>query len=201
MPFLKRASSNHSADVRVITIGSNVPTTFLPPNYPIDFTTTALLYGVIPYEPWQWRIFQNKLVNYDMLHYSLAKLANIMFAKELQNRFNDKGLPIISLTLNPGAVKTEGSKGLFKNFMQPMMNFVQSTPDEGSYHTLWAATAKKVREFPQDYGGKYMEPIGKPASSHAITDDSAQLRALWSTTSEDIDKQLSKQGLPGLVDW
>ena len=201
MPLLKRAASEPNADVRVITIGSNVPTNFLPSDYPIDFTSPSLMYGELPYEPWQWRFIQNKLVNFDMIHYSLAKLANIMFAKELQNRLDEKGIPIVSLTLNPGTVKTESSKGLFKAFMQPFMSLAQLTAERGSYHTLWAATAADVRERRQEYGGRYLEPIGQISASHSILSDTAQLSALWRTTTTEINKQLATLGYPPLSDW
>jgi hypothetical protein len=36
----------------------------------------------------------------------LGKLANILFTKELQKRFNAEGVPAISISLHPGEVKT-----------------------------------------------------------------------------------------------
>lgn len=135
-----------------------------------------------------------------ILHYSLAKMANIMFAQELQRRLDKLGVPIISLSLNPGAVKSDNAVSIFSGFLQPLMRQVMLTLDEGSFTSLFAATAPEVWRQPEVYKGKYLEPVGKVQDPLRIAQDEKQAQALWDTTTKEVNRYLLEHGLPTLHD-
>lgn len=136
-----------------------------------------------------------------MFRYSIAKLANMMFAQELQAVFDRRGLPIISVSVDPGGVKTDGAIGIFPWFIKPIMRRAMLTEDQGSYTSLFAATSKEVRERPEEYKGKYMMPFGKVSPPHPVTKDEKQVQGLWKQTTEELNTYLQKQGHAPLLEW
>lgn len=107
----------------------------------IDFDD---LMGQKKYDPWK--------------AYNQSKLANLMFALELQRRLTRAGAPTIAVAAHPGASLT----GLFatpggsfvKRFMSPMMRFMFQPAERGALPILYAATA------PQASPGGYYGPAG-----------------------------------------
>ncbi|CAH0052317.1 unnamed protein product [Clonostachys solani] len=200
LPLLKNAAAEKGSDVRIVTVSSSASHAFLPPGYKIDFSKPEFLSGNLLYEPWKYRYVFRHMFTIKILHYSLAKMANIMFAQELQRRLDKLGVPIISLSLNPGAVKSGNAVSIFSGFLQPLMRQVMLTLDEGSFTSLFAATAPEVWRQPEVYKGKYLEPVGKVQDPLRIAQDEKQAQALWDTTSKEVNKYLLEHGLPTLHD-
>jgi protochlorophyllide reductase len=125
--------------------------------------------------------------------YSQSKLANLLFAYELQRRFKRSGTATISVACHPGYTDTnlqqvgpalEGSRlrGALFRFSNTL--FAQS-PEKGALPLVYAATSPDV------HGGDYIGPSGpgelhgppaKVRSSRASYD--AELaRALWEASA------------------
>ena len=137
----------------------------------------------------------------DMMRYSLAKLANFIFAQQLQRVLDEQGSSIISLSVHPGSVRSVNALDIFSGPLKPVMRRVMLTEDEGSFTLLFAATAKEVRERPDAFKGKYLEPIGEVKPGHVVANDEEQVRGLWDNTSKEVNKFLAKEGFAPLLDW
>lgn len=202
LPLLKAASEDEDSDVRIVTVtgGNNI----FPPDYRFEFTSPGFLNGKIPYIPWKFRYFQSLLFNIDLLHYSLSKVASLLFAQELQRRLDQQNLPIISLSLHPGGAKgveTSSALNALAWFMKPIIRKMMFSEDEGSFTSLYAATAKDVREKPELYKGKFLMPYGEIVSPHRVTENRAQIQGLWLNTTTEVNKYLVKKGYANLLDW
>ncbi|GAB5347957.1 oxidoreductase [Alteriqipengyuania sp. 357] len=87
--------------------------------------------------------------------YGQSKLANLMFALELDRRLRAAGSPIASIACHPGVAKTEltrqvGWAKIVMPFAAPLLN----TPRQGALPALQAATD------PAAQGGEYFGPYG-----------------------------------------
>ncbi|PRY41757.1 oxidoreductase [Umezawaea tangerina] len=84
--------------------------------------------------------------------YNDTKLANVLFALELQRRLAAAGSPVRSFAAHPGLASTNllGHVGGFQSLMLPL---VGQSPDQGALPTLYAAT----QDLP---GGSYVGPDG-----------------------------------------
>ena len=199
MPLLKNAASDKDADVRIVTLSSDAHSKFLPADYPFDFADPAFLSGKLPYEPEEY-VSQKQMFSANILHYCMAKLANVLFAQELQSRLDHFGLPMISTSVNPGMVETEGAVGIFSPEMQPTIRKMMVSPNKGSHTSLFAATAKDVSMRPELYKGKYLdsEEVKEP---HVVTKDKEQVSAFWDTTTKEVARYLAKCGFVPLNEW
>ena len=97
LPLLKQTAAEPSSDVRVITVGSANHETINNDVSFVDRSAWNNKYGDDTYANSRRAAF---------FRYGNSKLANILFAKELQRRLDREGVPIISLTLDPGVVNT-----------------------------------------------------------------------------------------------
>lgn len=94
-----------------------------------------------------------------MKFYGQSKLANLLFAKELDQRLKQSGITIISLSSHPGISSTN----LFKFgkgdtppwYLRAMMRVILQSASMGALPTLFAATDKKLK------GGEYIGPDGR----------------------------------------
>lgn len=93
-----------------------------------------------------------------MKFYGQSKLANLLFAKELDNRLKQHGISTLSLACHPGISSTNlfkfgkkdapaYAKALMKVFFQPA--------EKGALPTIYAATEKNLS------GGEYIGPDGR----------------------------------------
>lgn len=126
--------------------------------------------------------------------YSASKLANVLFAKELDRRAKAAKMKLISAACHPGYSATnlqfvgpemEGSG--FKRGMMQVMNSALAQPAErGALGTLYAATAADVE------GGEYIGPTGffgmrgapVKAEPSAEAKDAAVAKKLWDKSEE-----------------
>ncbi|KAJ3527930.1 hypothetical protein NM208_g10462 [Fusarium decemcellulare] len=201
LPLLKNAASAKNSDVRVVTVSSSANYLFLPSDYKIDLSNPAFLYGQLPYEPWQYRYIQKRMFKVNVLHYAMSKLANVLFAQELQRRFDKLKLPIISISAHPGAVKSDNAVGIFSPLLQPVIRRAMLDLDEGSYTTLFAATAPEVWRKPEVYKGKYLEPFGQLKDPHPFAKDNSKAAALWNTTTQEVERYFVQRGFEPLLEW
>jgi NAD(P)-dependent dehydrogenase (short-subunit alcohol dehydrogenase family) len=126
--------------------------------------------------------------------YSTSKLANLMFAFELQRRADHAGAGLLSAAAHPGWAATDlyhkgaqvGNATLQEKIMTvPTRRFAQSSLD-GALPTLYAATMPDVR------GGAYLGPdsrfetVGSPTfvKGSSAARDEGQARRLWEISEQ-----------------
>jgi NAD(P)-dependent dehydrogenase (short-subunit alcohol dehydrogenase family) len=126
--------------------------------------------------------------------YSNSKLANLMFAYELQRQADAAGSNLLSVAAHPGWAATDlyhkgarlGNASLQEKIMTiPTRRFAQSSAD-GALPTLYAAT------MPDVPGGAYLGPdsrfetVGSPTyvSSSARARDEEDARRLWEISEQ-----------------
>ena len=134
--------------------------------------------------------------------YNNSKLANILFAKELDRRARATGLPLLSVAVHPGVSKTSifengpgpggGSdlKSRVANLLGPLLMQKDSM---GALPTEYAATSPDVR------GGEYIGPDGfgelkgypKVVQPRAQALDETTARRLW-----EVSEQLTGVSFP-----
>ncbi|KZT04328.1 uncharacterized protein LAESUDRAFT_761178 [Laetiporus sulphureus 93-53] len=94
LPTLKRTAGERNSDVRIVHPSSkehfNAPNDVHLRNAE-DFNVKYKDYSLAQYQ-----------------RYSLTKLTEIVFVKELHRRLNAEGVPIIVMAIHPGVVNTEG---------------------------------------------------------------------------------------------
>jgi len=118
--------------------------------------------------------------------YGQSKLANLLFTRELQRRFDAARIDALSAAAHPGSTRTELQR--HSGLMHAIVAVFSQAPPEGALPTLYAATATDVR------GGDYFGPsgfagcLGPPgrARSSPRANDAAVARRLW-----DVSEQLT----------
>lgn len=87
--------------------------------------------------------------------YGQSKLANLMFALELDRRLRAKGSPIASIACHPGVAKTELTRQVgWAKLVTPIAATLLNTAKQGALPALQAATD------PAAQGGDYYGPYG-----------------------------------------
>jgi NAD(P)-dependent dehydrogenase (short-subunit alcohol dehydrogenase family) len=91
--------------------------------------------------------------------YGRSKLANLLFAYELQRRFEAAGVDALSVAAHPGAAGTGLADHLLNHWylrpLKPLLFLALQTPQQGAGPTLRAATDPSV------VGGDYFGPSGR----------------------------------------
>lgn len=102
--------------------------------------------------------------------------------RELQKRLNAEGTAITCIPINPGAVNTFASRMPFPWVAAVIFALFFEVPEVGAYTSCFAAASPTVRDDPEKYKGKFMEPVGiiTEPSEVAQRDDLAE--ELWETT-------------------
>lgn len=181
LPLLIKTASQANTDVRVVTVSSmavsQAPAT-------TRFDTPESLYNPSGLE-------DNAIMSM-MKRYGISKVANTLFASELQRKMDSEGVPIISMSVHPGAVATDGGMGLFPVFVKPLLKLVMATTLQGATTQLFAATAVEVGKEKAKYGGKYLVPYGKIKYPGALAANEKLAGELWESTNGLVGKLLSK---------
>ncbi len=120
--------------------------------------------------------------------YNQSKLANILFAQELQRRLDRAGADVISVASQPGYAVTNlqnDQRGIANYTLYPLLRLLMSHPaDVGATYQLYAATAPDVR------GGDYYEPkrtlVGEVVRSemNARGKNAADAARLWAISEQ-----------------
>lgn len=110
-----------------------------------------------------------------MLEYGVAKLANVLFAKELARRLEGTG--VTTYALHPGVVATDVWRSVPWPFDKIIKRFMISS-EQGAATSLYCATSDEVSE----QSGLYYDEC-KPKTPSSLALDSALAQKLW-TESE-----------------
>lgn len=138
---------------------------------------------------------------FDMIRYAVSKAAAAIFAQELQRKLDEQHLPILSMSVHPGEVATQGLMAGNNALVKVMAKLTFLTPDQGAVSPLFAATAMEVRENSEKYKGQFLLPDGKIGESNPVTRDDRQMKGLWDITTKEVNDQLHIDGLPLLEAW
>ncbi|SEQ93382.1 oxidoreductase [Lentzea albida] len=117
--------------------------------------------------------------------YNRAKLANLLFAHELDRRLRAVGAPAISVAGHPGLARTEGGREMNRLVqivldprVNPLMWKLSQSAEMGALGPLRAATDPLAR------GGDYYGPRGRTGhpervTSSSLSHDAVVQRRLW----------------------
>ena len=109
--------------------------------------------------------------------YGDAKLANILFTRELHRRYHDQG--ISAAAFHPGNVATNFASDTTSWFRfmyhTPVRRLILTTPDKGAETLTWLAETTPGTDWQS--GGYYEK--NKPATSTDQADDPDLARQLW----------------------
>ncbi|MCW2512363.1 MAG: oxidoreductase, partial [Mycobacterium sp.] len=127
------------------------------------------------------------------LAYGQSKLANLLFAKELQHRLDAVGSPVLSLSAHPGYSATElqgHAEGKLSTALMSLGNKMATSADFGARQTLFAVSQPLAGNA--FIGPKYAMagPTGLSARS-PLASNSKTATALW-----DLSEQLTGTGFP-----
>jgi hypothetical protein len=129
-----------------------------------------------------------------MRRYGLSKLANILYASDLQRHLQTEGINnIISISLDPGAVSTDSGLSIWPGFMKPLLKvFFFTTPVMAIKPILFAATAEEVGIEDQKYKGKYLSKDLKVIEPSSQGKDIKLAEALWKVSEIASQQMLGK---------
>ncbi|KAF2973289.1 hypothetical protein GQX73_g402 [Xylaria multiplex] len=170
MPLLEKTAALPGADARVVMVTSVAWKG--TPSGGIQFDKLHSEQDLPVLGPW--------------MRYGQSKLANLLYARELAERYPN----VLSFAIHPGVVKTSLVTDL--TWSQKLLVYLPNigqmlTPEQGTYNLLWAITAKKERI---QKGGFYM-PVGKLSDEKTkASEDPALRKKLWEWTEAEIAKYL-----------
>jgi NAD(P)-dependent dehydrogenase (short-subunit alcohol dehydrogenase family) len=124
--------------------------------------------------------------------YGRSKLANLMFALELQRRCTAAGSPLTSTAAHPGVAVTNlfssrdgmGARWIARTVMPAVMRLALPGPEQGAEPILYAAAEADPGSYsgPQRWGG-IRGGVG-PARIGSLARDPALARRLWTVSEE-----------------
>lgn len=170
MPLLEKTAALPDADARVVMV-SSLAWKGTPPGG-IQFDKLHSEQDLPLLGPW--------------LRYGQSKLANLLYAQELAERYPN----VLSFAIHPGVVKTSLVTEL--TWSQKLMVYLPNigqmlTPEQGTYNLLWAITAKKDGI---QRGGFYV-PVGTLCNDKTkASEDPALRKKLWEWTEAEIAQYL-----------
>ncbi|KAJ3987666.1 short-chain dehydrogenase [Lentinula detonsa] len=176
-PDLNEYGISTSMTINLLTPLSSVAHTFVTPDVRYD----------------SLRSFNDNLgERADVLkRYAYSKLANVLFAKELQRKLDEAGVQAISVSVHPGNVKTDGASRYFGPENISMLEH-HLEPLQGALAPLFAAAATEVwteRDGGKDklnWTGAYVMPYGvpSPVDEAEAAKDPKLAKELWETTEK-----------------
>ncbi|TCD60879.1 hypothetical protein EIP91_009370 [Steccherinum ochraceum] len=181
LPLLKVTAKEPNTDVRIVSV-SSASVTFVP-------------------ETVRFRNLEDFNMEYSgtfafMKRQGQAKLAIALVTKELQRRFDAENIPILSITLNPGTINTEGNLALASRqhwLLRPIFtwlsNHVTPSPAKGAYTQVFAAVSPIARKEKEKYGGAFLMPPAVVSKPCKATENMELAAELWKTT-EDLLKEI-----------
>ncbi|KAF7976740.1 hypothetical protein HWV62_5714 [Athelia sp. TMB] len=118
--------------------------------------------------------------------YGLSKLANLLFTRELQKRFDSAGTAAVAVAIHPGGVRTAGSI----NFATQLGNIGildnSLTATDGALTPLFGAAHPVVWKERSAYGGAYLMPFGVIEEPSEDAQNADLAKELWATSEQVI---------------
>jgi len=189
LPLLVSTSQQPASDVRVVTIASPIHSRAPPGG---KFLTIDEVN-----DPLASAGSVNSLFG-RYARYARSKLANILFAKGLQQQFDSSNSSALSMSINPGGVATEtvqnnmGSVKLIGPVLRFLVSNLASSPLDGASAALYAATSPEVRRQAAKFKGAYLDPTGKIDKPTKDGQDEALATRLWKASEKITTEVLSK---------
>ena len=121
----------------------------------------------------------------------MSKLANLLFAKQLQKVFDAEGTQAVALSLHPGGIKSDGSiKFVGPDNLARLDDPGILSPAEGALTSLFAATSPKIWGEREKYGGAYLVPFGEIEIPGENALDKGLAEELWGTSEKVVKSVL-----------
>jgi retinol dehydrogenase-12 len=169
LPTLLKTTQDPAADVRVVSLASIGH--IGAPLKGIDFNTL--------------KTNMDGLTTHTFVRYGQSKLANILFTKELNKRYEDRG--IMAVAVHPGVVNTELYRStvawpVVGTLVGAVKSALWTSVADGVKGQLWAATAPRglVKS------GEYYTPVGVLGQGSAKSSDMALAEKLWEWTEKEL---------------
>lgn len=125
-----------------------------------------------------WDLLQKKTRTITaMREYSVSKLANVLFTKELARRL--EGTRVTTYAVHPGVVATDAWRRV-PGPLRWAMKQLMITPEEGARSTLVCATAPELA----GESGRYYDVGGRERRPSRLADDAALAAELWRRSAE-----------------
>ncbi|KAI9767555.1 MAG: hypothetical protein M1840_005592 [Geoglossum simile] len=166
--LLATAATAPRGSVRIVNVSSNAHD-LLAPKAGIEFDDIKMEHGGT------WA------------RYGQSKLANVLHAKALADRFGDQG--VLTASLHPGTVNTEITRGPVASsiFYRPLswLTPMGLTPEQGALASLYAATSPK-HGF--ESNGGYYGPKASSSEPSAMAKDEKLREKLWEWTESELTR-------------
>jgi NAD(P)-dependent dehydrogenase (short-subunit alcohol dehydrogenase family) len=125
-----------------------------------------------------WNALREKTKSRTGLHeYSVSKLSNVLFTKELARRL--EGTNVTTYALHPGVVATDVWRRVPSPVRWVMKKFMV-TPEEGAQTSIRCATAPELA----NETGRYYDRDGKERRPNKLANDEALAKQLWTKSAE-----------------
>lgn len=122
--------------------------------------------------------------------YGQSKLANILFAKELQRRLGEHR--IWSTSVHPGNINTELNRGTAQSYpwAKPLIGIFGmflTTPYKGAITPLYCATSEEIEK--KNLGGEFFVPLAKQVEPSKLAQDSKLAQQLWEFSEKVVQEK------------
>lgn len=161
-------------------------------------TVSSLLHVTVPEgvrfeskEDFNRRFGSNSDMLSSIAHYGLSKLANIAFARRLQQELDEEGIPAVSLSLHPGRVRT-ASIITMVGAERVDAEGDWLTPQEGALTSLFAAADPVVWNERNKYAGEYLVPFGLVGETSRDASNESLAEQLWKLSEEVVTEVLQE---------
>jgi len=165
LPKLKATAKEPNSDVRIVNLSSGAHNWAPKTGYSLAHNKTDLA------STSTWA------------RYSLSKLANIHFNRELARRNPD----IKCVAVHPGGVHTNLTSGpqatypLLAGLIGFVAKWVTVSVQKGAWNQLWAATSKDAKT------GTYYCPVGLEGMDSRLAKDEKLCKELWEWTEKELE--------------
>jgi hypothetical protein len=120
----------------------------------------------------------------------LSKLANILFARELQKRLDEEDISIISTVYNPGPTATDGAQSIFPGWLWPVLRLLLLSVEKGSRPAVYLAAAPEIKRDAAKYKGQYFNVGCKTEAPSKLGRDEVLAKNLWKLSEEAVGNYL-----------
>ncbi|TDL29018.1 NAD-P-binding protein [Rickenella mellea] len=174
LPLLK-STAEAGSDVRIIAVTSST-ITMVPRD--AHFRTRE-----------DWNVKYEGQVFDGLKRYAKSKLASVLWINELQRRLNADGSPITCVSVDPGAIDTEGSRAVKSRslVLRIILNLLQflravASPPESARGVVLAAVSPALQNDPSAYKAALFKPIGKVVPKPGLAANEELGKEMWDST-------------------